>query len=212
MDAGQLAVDREFASIYEASFPPAEREPLDVIVRSLRDGGGFALRQVSDARTTALATAQLLPGVPAVFLVYIAVRADLRSTGAGGALLEALVLESRLRLPSLLGLVWEVDRVGDATEESEKRRRQRRIEFFHRHGGFAISDEYLQPAVNGRHIVPMHLFFRPTVSSLPAPSELVSRLTQGIYLEKYAKVNGMNREHLEDLLQRRLPPRPAFAG
>jgi GNAT superfamily N-acetyltransferase len=208
LDAVGISNDEAFAAIYRESFPVAEREPLYVIKNSL-SSGGLAMRAASDGRTVGFATAQMLPRVPAVFLVYLAVRADARNNGLGGALLEALVAESHRTLPAGLGLVWEVDRESEATDDSERERRRRRIAFFRRHGGSQFPGKYFQPAVDGHTIVPMHLFFRPFAPGVPPPPE---HFVEGIYFDKYAAVNGICPEHLDDLRHGRLPPRPSYGS
>ena len=69
-----LAGDAAWWRIYEESFASAAREPAEVILRSVREGVGLALRAADASGTTiALATTHLLKRPAAVFLVYLAV-------------------------------------------------------------------------------------------------------------------------------------------
>jgi GNAT superfamily N-acetyltransferase len=155
-----------------------------------------------------MASVQFLRAVPMGFLVYLAVAPGLKGHGIGGELLEWLRAKAERERPDLLGLVWEVDRVEDAHDEDDRNQRARRIRFFERHGGRIAAEPYLQPAVDGQRIVPMHLvqlLFRE-----PCPAGLAGEAARAIYREKYGVLNGISELHLEDLLEGRRPPRAAF--
>ena len=200
---GDLAGDAAFWEIYAGAFPPSERDPREVIAATA--GAGWVARTRSGGRTVAMASLQFLRAVPVGFLVYLAVAPGLKGQGLGGALLEWL----RERAAGAEGLVWEVDRV-EAAEGDERLKRARRIRFFEAHGARRLAGPYLQPALDGRTVVPMDLLRLdgPEVS----PEGFARAVTRAIYLEKYGALNGVDTGHLEDLLAGRIPPRPAFPG
>lgn len=212
VDEANLRVDTEFWEIYATSFSGVETEPPEAIYRSLRLGSGLAFRARRADHTVAMATCQILTGFRCLFLVYIAVRSDMRGNRVGGNLFEFIVQAGVENIPGLLGVVWEVDPIEDSAVPDEIERRTRRIRFFEQHKGRGIDRRYVQPAVDGKTTVPMQLLFRSTQDG-GTPNELDSRvddLIQAIYLEKYAAINGIAREHLNDLMGGITPPRAAF--
>lgn len=205
-----MAVDQAFWAIYDASFPPEEKDPPDVVLKTADPSHGMVFCTRSEGRTLALATVQLLRGVPYGFLIYLAVAPECKGQGLGGALLDfaSQVLESSA--PACRGLIWEVDRPQDTESEAERIKRVRRLGFFQRHAGQVLEAPYLQPALDGEHVVPMHLMTRLFSRSTPQDLGTISQLVHAIYFEKYAAMNGVSPLHLEDLLAGKLPPRPAF--
>lgn len=204
VDAAELAGDRDWWRIYEDSFPTAEREPPEVVLRSLRASVGLAFRARQGGVTVGIATTHLLLQPPAVFLVYLAIDREQRQGGLGGTLLEyaseisARRLEQRNSTP--LGLVWEVDDPAATVGAGEVLQRKRRMGFFQRHGGVELDRAYLQPPVNGPETVPMRLMFRANGSASVRDAEIVEGLVRAIYFEKYAAINQVPVEILRALL------------
>ncbi|MBI4641941.1 MAG: GNAT family N-acetyltransferase [Candidatus Tectomicrobia bacterium] len=201
----ELANDRSWWEIYDEAFPPNEREPRQVILNSLQNGVGVAVRARHAGRTIGLATMHLLRNPAAVFLVYIALDRHLRGRGSGGLLLEHAwkVGASYLSKQGLIaiGLIWEVEIPALAATEEETLRRERRIAFFRRHGGDILPRPYFQPPVDGIAPVPMHLMYRPAEEGKWPDPEMTEVLVRAIYFEKYRAVNGIPLETLERLLK-----------
>ena len=203
--ADALASDAAFWRIYDCSFPVSEREPRHVISESLSNGVGLAVRARVQNRTVGLATAHLLREPPMLFLVYLAVAAELRSRHIGAALFEKVwtkgkeqYSESRLKVA---GMVWEVDIPERASSEQELQQDRRRIAFFVRLGAHVLPGPYVQPPVDGIASVPMHIMFRPIPGgSLPDNCALVA-IVRAIYFEKYEQANRIPRRVLDDLLR-----------
>ncbi len=206
VDAAELAGDCDWWRIYEDSFPPAEREPAEVVLRSLRDSAGLAFRARQDGVTVGIATTHLLLRPAAVFLVYLAIDRGQRKGGLGGRLLEYAWQVSARRLEELhsppLGLIWEVDDATAAVGPAENLLRERRIAFFQRHGGVELPRFYLQPPVNGTEAVRMRLMFRGSGSASVPDAEGIEALVRAIYFEKYGAVNQVPAELLRELLHR----------
>jgi GNAT superfamily N-acetyltransferase len=199
-----LGADAEWWAIYDGSFPPAEREPREAIVRSLSTKVGAAARARAAGRTVGLATVHLLRQHPCVFLVYLAVAPQCRRTGIGGPLLEYAWSRGREDLrgggcADARGLVWEVDRPAGVPPGDERTRREKRIAFFQRLGGQVLPHPYTQPPVDGVTAVPMHLMYRPVAGGSLPDADGVRELVSAIYFEKYAAINGIATGVLEGL-------------
>jgi GNAT superfamily N-acetyltransferase len=196
-----LAGDAAWWRIYEESFASAAREPAEVILKSVREGVGLALRARDASGTIALATTHLLRAPPAVFLVYLAVAESHRGRGLGQQLLEFAWSESAARSRDALGMVWEVDALPDPVRGPSQAYR-RRIGFYERLGGSLLSQPYLQPPVDGSTILPLQLMFRPVQDAVPPDAETVHALIHAMYEEKYHAMNGIPADVLASLLER----------
>jgi GNAT superfamily N-acetyltransferase len=202
LSAEELCCDETWWQIYKDSFPASEREPPEVILKSLLHGVGMAFRACRQGVTSGLATTHLLRDPAAVFLVYLAVARGERSQGIGGELLrsawEAGAERFRAQLLQPIGLTWEVDPPQCACGEGDAI--ERRIAFFQRHGGQLLQRPYLQPPVDGIAAVPMKLMFRPAKGEGTPTPEVVEGLVRGIYFDKYEAINGIDRGILGKLL------------
>jgi GNAT superfamily N-acetyltransferase len=198
-----LSADAAWWELYVAAFPPAEREPPAVILRSIDGGGGAALRARSDGRTVGLATIQLLRRPAVVFLVYLAIDDSLRGRGMGGRLLEAAWEAGRSRFleagTTTIGMVWEVDIPRQTPAGDAGCAESRRVRFFQRHGGRLLAEPYFQPPVNGTVPVPMQLMYRPADAQTGVPS--AADVVRAIYFEKYGPANGIPDGVLSRLLR-----------
>ncbi|HWR04049.1 MAG TPA: GNAT family N-acetyltransferase [Humidesulfovibrio sp.] len=210
LDETALERDGRFWEIYAQAFAASEKEPREVILESVRRKTGMVFRTLLDGRTVALATTHALRKIPALFLVYLAVDPELRSRGAGGSLLEHLHQASGQLVPGSLGMVWETERAEDAGPGPARALRERRLEFFRRHGASVVSGSYRQPALDGVAPVPMNLLFRPAEPGQDIGPVFARALARSIYEEKYQALNGVSWAHLEDLLAGKATPRPPW--
>jgi GNAT superfamily N-acetyltransferase len=205
----ELRDDARFWQLYATSFAGAEREPAEVILRSVEQGPGFALRALADGRTVGLATGHVLEEPAATFLVYLAVDPLWRSRHLGRALFDeadrsgaARPIE-RARVNS--GIVWEIDDPSADVNPSERNVRQGRLRFFEKLGGRMLETPYFQPPVDGHTLVPMRLMFRPAdLRDLPT-GEAAEKLIRAIYFEKYNATNKIPTSMLERLIARTTP-------
>lgn len=204
--AESLAADSGFWALYDATFPSSERDPHDVVLATIRENRGFAMRARTHERTCGLATAHLLRRPPVPFLVYLAVAPELRSHGVGGRLLERVWAHARECYAAERdaiepeGLVWEVEIPERATDARDAGVRRRRIAFFERLGGRVCPGEYTQPPIDGATLVPMHLMFRPAPGRAFPDAAAIAALKRALYFEKYEAMNHVPRATLERLL------------
>ena len=205
LTAAELLSDRSWWEIYDDAFPASEREPPNVIVKSLEMGAGQAFAARFNDKTIAIATTHLLKDPPVVFLIYLATMKGLRGRGCGGELLEYTRKTGYQELSKQglqsTGFVAEVDAPDESDNIDERHLRERRIAFFARHGAELLPRAYTQPAVDGTHTVPMRLVFRPAKGLDNPDSDFTDALVRAIYFEKYHAANGIAKESLISLLE-----------
>lgn len=200
----ELRDDAGFWELYGASFVAAEREPAEVILSSMEQGPGFALRARADGRTVGLATGHVLEETAATFLVYLAVDPAWRSRHLGRVLFDTADASGAARLVergrATNGIAWEIDDPSAEASTSEWKVRQGRLRFFEKLGGRMLETPYVQPPVDGRTLVPMRLMFRPAVGQDLPTSATIEKLIRAIYIEKYHAINKVALSTLEGLL------------
>ncbi|MBF5043041.1 GNAT family N-acetyltransferase [Aggregicoccus sp. 17bor-14] len=202
----ELAQDAALWTLYAQAFPASEREPPEVILRSLRLGVGRALAAREGGVTQGLAVLHLLQDPDVVFLVYLALAPGVRGQGRGGALLEAAWREGAAALAAqgrvARGLVWEVDPPETAPDAAERAVRERRLRFFTRAGAQPLPTAYLQPPLAaGAGPLPMRLLYRAATAH-PVESFEPEALVRAMYAQKYGAVNRLPAALLEGLLTR----------
>ena len=204
-ERAELERDDSFATLYAASFPPEEQEPLDVISGSLASGVGVVLRARLRNRTIGLATAHLVRQPAIAFMVYLAVSPEMRRHGIGTQLFEALWQTCAARGArdgvAPRAFVWEIDAPHLAPNEAERTRRLRRRQFFSHRGGDVWLETYWQPPVRDTTPVPMVLMGRVAAG---AARPLNTEVVHGIYREKYQRMNGLDSALLDELAARSL--------
>jgi GNAT superfamily N-acetyltransferase len=209
-DREELERDNVWWKIYRESFPTNEQESPAVILESTARGAAIAFRARCEDRTVGIATTHLLLNPAAAFLVYLAVHKEERGTGIGGALFEFVwsISLSRLRERGSggIGMVWEVDPPGVIDDPVEAAARDRRIEFFRRHGGVTLLPSYFQPPLADGPPVPMQLMFRAPANHPIPDSAVTKELVAAIYFEKYGAANGIPHGTLTALLSRNTIP------
>jgi GNAT superfamily N-acetyltransferase len=204
-----LRDDAEFWQLYAASFAGAEREPAEVILRSIEQGPGFTLRALADGRSVGLAIGHGLEEPATTFLVYLAVNPAWRSRHLGRALFDAAdrsgaaQLIRRGRLTS--GIAWEIDDPAADVSPNERNVRQGRLRFFEKLGGRMLETPYVQPPVDGHTLVPMRLMFRPAMGQDLPTGAAIEKLIRAIYFEKYHAINKIPSSTLERLIAHTTP-------
>jgi GNAT superfamily N-acetyltransferase len=202
--AETLAADSALWQLYDYAFPSTEREPRNVILETLLRGDGVVIRARRNSNTVGLAVGHMLRHPPVLFIVYLAVAAELRSRHIGAALFEKLWEEGRRRYSDeglkAEGIAWEVDIPERATSEQGLQQARRRIAFFERLGGRLLPAAYFQPPVDGINPVPMRLMFRPAPGRSLPDTAAHSAFVRALYFEKYHAANGIPETVLQHLL------------
>jgi ribosomal protein S18 acetylase RimI-like enzyme len=143
---------RQLAAIYESSFPPAEREPTDELLRGMATKSRRCHVAMLGDVVVAFAIVSALPrGIQ--FLEYFAVKHDCRNRDIGSNLFGHLVTDSAAR--SSTGIVFEVEDPA-LGEGSDADVRSARIRFYRRLGAevVACAPAYQAPSSRGRE--PLH--------------------------------------------------------
>jgi len=169
----QSPLAKQALAIYEASFPPEERESQDSLLTlinlsaqgPLADGTLFHfLAGVSGEAVQAMALYTYHPQQRLGFLGYMAITAVSRGQGLGGWMFQqtmARLAEEAGERP--LGMCWEVQRPSDFNDLHERELAERRIRFYQRHGSLIFPEvDLLTPSLGeGLPDVSYHLMYYP---------------------------------------------------
>jgi ribosomal protein S18 acetylase RimI-like enzyme len=128
-----------FRDLYESAFPPEERDDTDKLVEGLLDGSRPCLAARKAGDLAGFAVYSVLGETRIAFLEYLAVRPELRNQGIGAQLLQEFKRRIGERVPSMRGIVFEVDPPDDATG-AEAQLRARRIAFYERNGATLVTE------------------------------------------------------------------------
>lgn len=131
------AAATRFAAIYEASFPPSERDETSDLVASIDAGERLCYLAARDGTVVGIAVAFALDGGSIAFLEYLAVDPSERNAGVGGAILDHLRARLGPEVGATVGMVWEVEPPLEV-EGAERALRERRIEFYKRHSASVV--------------------------------------------------------------------------
>ncbi|RPI28232.1 MAG: N-acetyltransferase [Chloroflexota bacterium] len=186
------ALGRAFFEIYEEAFPVEERDPTGKMVawlRQLRLPAGLRSDRcvhfwaaVLQGSVAGMAIFSAHRDTRLGFIAYMAVAAEMRSQGLGSQILCEVVAQIKADLLQLcdapgLGVCLEVECPGEAGDEAERRRRERRIMFYQRMGAQVVPgvDFVAPPLGDGLPAVPYDLMFIPTGEAAldPALTRLV---------------------------------------
>jgi GNAT superfamily N-acetyltransferase len=196
LEKSQLSSDHDWWTIYHSCFPEEEREPKEVILRSIDQHGGKAFAVKIDNKTIGIATTQLLVDPGCIFLIYLALHPGYRGQGLGGGFLSFIlqhgINQFKEKGIACNGLIWEVEKPDQKLSEKENSKRIRRIDFFKSLGGQLLDIRYIQPPVDGKNIMEMNLMYLSSVDQFSTNSISAKSLIHSIYFEKYYKVNNID--------------------
>ncbi|WP_146153662.1 GNAT family N-acetyltransferase [Adhaeribacter arboris] len=199
-----LRADTDWWDLYHQTFPQEEQEPPQAILDSLDQGVGLAFRVSNKEKTIGLATVHLLTNPSAVFLVYLAIDPAERRKQIGAHFFDYIYQTGAAKLKEMgyrsVGFVWEIT-ASQNPNTQEATALARKINFFEQNGGTVLPYKYFQPPINGSAAVPMHVMFRPGDEGVTLEATNPAALIQAMYCEKYAAINYINPELLEELLE-----------
>lgn len=202
----ELIDHEDWWQIYESSFPPEEREPREVLIRGANPELGRVIEAQCDGKTVGIATLSFLKTIQAIFLVYLAVRNDIRGEGIGKYLFKEACNISTGSLAeqgySPCGVIWEVEMPNETgITPAQQTLRKRRIEFFERLGGelLTMDFQYHQPPLEGGlSAVPLDLMAYRLNGSVLFPD--AHEIVKSIYQEKYVAINKIEQKVVDQLL------------
>jgi GNAT superfamily N-acetyltransferase len=143
-------------AIYTASFEDDERMPFDELWQWLKNQRGDFVATlgafVAGEDVVGMGSAIYFANRNIGYLVYLAVREDLRGYGYGREIVQYLVSWIRRSASEMAGIsppviFWEVRNPGDAPDETEKVHRQGRIKFYASLGAQVLPVAYTCPPV-----------------------------------------------------------------
>jgi GNAT superfamily N-acetyltransferase len=182
-------IEAVYRDILEPSFEPNELDPLDVVLDGLTEGGSYecwGLCALDGDTPAGCVLGYPYPESGVLLIGYIAVRADLRSRGVGGMLLEAARREWYGQAGLTLVLA-EIDdpRYHPASGDIDP---DRRITFYARHQTQLLVGPYFQPRLDGEGKQRVYDMFLAVLNgdgktSLPGP-------TIAAFLREYFTASG----------------------
>ncbi len=178
---------RVLRAIYEASFPPSEREEFGGVLASAAAGSRALFVARLAGEPVGLAAVRMLSTPDKVgYLEYLATAAHLRSRGIGGRLLRHLI-ETLRGGQQASALAFEVESVEHGPPE-EADIRQRRIAFYLRHGAAIVecAPRYRAPNLAGRGVVHFSIMWLPLDGqALPPSGERLRALVRAMLTQGY---------------------------
>jgi GNAT superfamily N-acetyltransferase len=175
----------QICRIAEESFPPEERDPCQVLIRSIQKGKSILYTASEKNKIIGFTTLTPLKETGIYLMEYLAVDKNSRNLGIGGKILK--FIKKDLSAPTDTGLILEVEPPGEVTG-AEREIRLRRIRFYLRNGARMVLDggAYRMPNLCGEGSLPMHLMWLPIIEGwkLPAALNLLQLFTL-IFSETY---------------------------
>lgn len=202
-NAQLLQTDTTWWDLYHQTFANEEQEPPQAILDSLDQEVGLAFRVSTKEKTIGLATVHLLTNPAAVFLVYLAIAPEARNKQIGSHFFDYIYQTGAAKLKEKgylsVGFVWEIT-AKQSEEADEAEVFARKVNFFQQNGGTILPYKYFQPPINGDTAVPMHVMFRPGDEGVTFEATNPADLIQAMYYEKYAAINYIDPDLIEELL------------
>jgi GNAT superfamily N-acetyltransferase len=175
----------QICRIAEESFPPEERDPCPVLIRSIQKGRSILYTASEKNNIIGFTTLTPLRETGIYLMEYLAVDKSSRNRGIGGKILQ--FIKKDLNAPTDTGLILEVERPDEVTG-AEREIRQRRIGFYLRNGARMVRDGgvYRMPNLCGDGSLPMHLMWMPMEEGRRLPADLtLLQLISLIFTETY---------------------------
>lgn len=201
MTKNDLKNDIAWWHIYFHSFPAKERDKKNQIIWALEMNlakiGCYYSKQ---HLTQGIVVLYHMQQYPFVFLNYFALEPALRGKGIGSAWMKHIIKKAEEKYPKdYLGLVLEVEDPAFSKNSTEYELKYKRLQFYERLGGNYFNAHYIQPPIDGKNSLPMHLMY----FSNKHHSDMhlyEKKIIETIYFEKYHVVNQIDRTLLETLL------------
>jgi GNAT superfamily N-acetyltransferase len=175
----------QICRIAEESFPPEERDPCQVLIRSIQKGRSILYTASEKNIIIGFTTLTPLRETGIYLMEYLAVDKSSRNRGIGGKILQ--FIKKDLNAPTDTGLILEVERPDEVTG-AEREIRQRRIGFYLRNGARMVLDGgvYRMPNLCGDGSLLMHLMWMPMEEGRRLPADLtLHQLISLIFTETY---------------------------
>jgi GNAT superfamily N-acetyltransferase len=196
----------QICRIAEDSFPPEERDPCQVLIKSIQEGKSILYTASEKNKIIGFTTLTPLRETGMYLMEYLAVDKSSRNLGIGGKILQ--FIKKDFGGTKDAGLILEVERPGEvAGAESEIR--QRRIFFYMRNGARMVRDggAYRMPNLCGEGSLPMHLMWMPMEEGRRLPADLtLLQLFTLIFTETYP---GKENEVLLNTIISKIPDKDA---
>lgn len=195
LQPNEFLENSEWWHIYENAFPLNERDSQSQLLYALMSKIANIGTYYIDDRVAGIAVIYTMKKLPFMFLHYFAIAESFRNGGFGSQMFSQIMHEFEDK-----ALIWEVEDIHAARNADEKKLRERRINFYLRHGATLLNNPFIQPPLHHGECIPMRLM---QYSSQPQRIlEDEKLIAEAIYFEKYQVVNRIDASVLFDLLDR----------
>lgn len=194
--------------LYDQALPKEVRESHDILVKGMDKANTHfpnlfhLLIGLKGKELVSFATFHYLAEVNSGFIVYLITAPNARSVGIGsktlGKIEELLTKDaSQAGNESLKALILETEKEELVHTQEEKIDCVRRNHFYEKNGFKQYKEiNYLQPPLNGEdNGVPLHLFLK-CLQDTDWTKEEIMKIIYAMYREKYARINGIEKETL----------------
>jgi GNAT superfamily N-acetyltransferase len=196
----------QICRIAEESFPPEERDPCQVLIRSIQKGRCILYTASEKNKIIGFTTLTPLRETGIYLMEYLAVDKNSRNQGIGRKILQ--FIKKDLSGTKDAGLILEVEPPDEVTG-AEREIRLRRIRFYLRNGARMVLDggAYRMPNLAGEGSLPMHLMWLPIKEGRRFPAALNPlQLFTMIFTETYP---GKENEGLLNTIISKIPAKDA---
>ena len=186
----QLLADDRWWDIYHSSFSRFELDPKESLVFALNKHILKIGRYQQDNHTVAISVIQPMQRLPFTLLNYFAIAKPNRGNSLGSQLFLSLIQAGDYFFKSnreeYLGLIWEVENPDAEADISQQLIKQRRMQFYHKHGAHCFQHPFIQPPLVDQQVVMMNLMYHSDrIIDYPLEKEII----ETIYFEKYQTIN-----------------------
>jgi GNAT superfamily N-acetyltransferase len=186
--------DRDFKEamrIYTESFPPNERQPINIIGKRLNQNLYKIFVGLLGKRAVFMALLYPLKNTDFILFDYMATDKNFRNKGIGSKFLKYLLGVLKKYTPDKY-LILEVE---DPKYGNNKEQRKRRVNFYKRLGAKEMKNvSYILPPLSGNIPTEMILMVFPEYKEQKVDGDMVKKLITKIYKELY------NRDEDDSLL------------
>jgi len=172
--------------IYSSSFLPVETKPVTTVMAMLKNDRNYRLFVcLKNSKVVGFSLLYIFDAFKVGLLDYMAVGSSEQGKGIGKAIFEYTFSSFQEIVKDSIGLILEVQKEQDAKDSSERKIREKRIEFYQKQGAKMILDNYLLPPQAGSVAEVTYLLIVPCRKISHIPGQLLLKIIEAIHVNVY---------------------------